>query len=285
MNCSQAKEISIIEFLQSQGIKPARKYAKHFWYLAPHRSENNPSFVVNLKQNIWYDKSENTGGDLLDLVKLMFCTNTAGALEKLSQNEIKPFSFDRQNLNDTPGIHIKHTQPIQNAALIQYLNIRHIPLQLAKLYLVEAYYTTNNSPKQFFSLAFRNDLGGYHLRNAKFKGIAAPGYFTSMIGSSQDQLNVFEGVFDFLSAMIHLNARRLKYDSIILNSNVHIDKALSLLRDHKQINCFLDNDESGRSTLERIRQAHKNVVDYSQTIYQGFKDFNEFIIQRKNEHH
>jgi hypothetical protein len=283
MNCSQAKQISIVDFLLSQGIKPQRRYRNHYWYLAPHRSENNPSFVVNIKENIWYDKAEDTGGDMLDLVKLMYGTDTAGALAKLSRNEIKSFSFDRQSFNDKPGIQIKHTQPIRNAALIQYLHTRKIPVQLAKLYLVEAYYTTAPNTKQKFSLAFQNDKGGYHLRNAKFKGIASPGYFTSISGRSSEQLNVFEGVYDFLSAMIHLNTNRLKFDSIVLNSNVHCDKILPLLKDHSRINCFVDNDESGRRTLEKIRQAHRNVFDHSEIIYQGFKDFNDFLIQRKNE--
>lgn len=282
MNCSQAKEkIRIVDFLKSQGIEPKHRYGKKFyWYLAPHRDESNPSFVVNLESNTWYDKSENVGGDILTLVKMLHCTDTAGALQLLSKNDIKSFSFDQQSSIEAPGIQINHLQPIRNAALIQYLNSRKIPVQLARLYLIEAYYLTTNSTKQKFSLAFRNDLGGYHLRNAKFKGIAAPGYFTSISGGSQDQLNIFEGVYDFLSALVYFKSTKPKFDCLVLNSNVHIEKVLPILKRYSRINAFLDNDPSGTDTLNHIKAAHPQVENFAGRIYPDNKDFNEFLMKK-----
>ncbi len=283
MNCTQAKEkVRIVDYLKSQGIEPKRRYRNYFWYLAPHRHESNPSFSVNLSENVWHDKAENRGGNIIDLVMMLNHTDTKGALEILSHNDIKSFSFDQQVSIEAPGIDIKHLQPVQNAALIQYLNSRKIPVQLARLYLLEAYYLTIHSTKQKFSLAFRNDLNGYHLRNAKFKGIASPGYFTSIRGGSQDQLNIFEGVYDFLSALVYFKSTKPKFDCLVLNSNVHIEKVLPILKRYSRINAFLDNDPSGTDTLNHIKAAHPQVENFAGRIYPDHKDFNEFLINSKS---
>jgi hypothetical protein len=282
MNCTQAKQISIVDYLQSHGIKPKSRYPKHYWYLAPHRSENNPSFVVNLRKNTWYDKSENIGGNIIELAMMMNNTDIKGALQILSANDIKSFSFDQQNSIEAPGINIKHLQPIQRKLLIKYLISRKIPVQLARLYLSEASYTTAKSTMQFYSLAFRNDLGGYHLRNSKFKGIASPGYFTSISGRSKDQLNIFEGVYDFLSALVYFKSTKPKFDCLVLNSNVHIEKVLPILKRYSRINAFLDNDPSGTDTLNHIRAAHSQVENFAGRIYPDHKDFNEFLINSKS---
>jgi hypothetical protein len=282
MNCTQAKQISIVDYLQSHGIKPKSRYRKYYWYLSPYRSENNASFVVNLESNTWYDKSENIGGNIIELIMLMSITDIKGALQILSANDIKSFSFDQQVSIEAPGIEIKHLQPIRNAALIQYLNSRKIPVQLARIYLLESYYLTTNSTKQKFSLAFRNDLNGYHLRNAKFKGIASPGYFTSISGRSKDQLNIFEGVYDFLSALVYFKSTKPKFDCLVLNSNVHIEKVLPILKRYSRINAFLDNDPSGTDTLNHIKAAHPQVENFAGRIYPKHKDFNEFLINSKS---
>ena len=63
-------------------------------------------------------------------------------------------------------------QPLQNKALIQYLEQRAIPADVARPYLQEAYYTVAGRDRTYFALAFPNQTGGYELRNPYFQGVA-----------------------------------------------------------------------------------------------------------------
>ena len=214
MNTTQAKEISIFKFLQSQGIYPEYTKGSKAFYNSPLRDEKTPSFNIDTQKNIWYDYGTAEGGKIIDLVTKMFGISVSKALEKLSdtnfQSNIISFSFYKQNSVST-GIEIKHIQPIQNKALIQYLATRKIPLHIAKNYLQEAYYLANN--KKYFALAFKNNKGGYELRNKYFKGGTSPKYYTSIISNTKS-LNIFEGVYDFLSALVYYKASQPNNDTI-----------------------------------------------------------------------
>ena len=191
MNCQEAKKIEITVFLNAIGQQPKRKFPGHWWYLSPlprnGKQEQNPSFVVDILNNLWYDKALDTGGDLVKLVQLMHNTNTAGALQIIGGNNLKFFSFDQQK-DFSDGVDVLHVQPVQNRALIQYLDHRCIPVSIARLYLVEMYYRVRDA--KYFSLAFKNDRGGYALRNLYNKIAVSPAYYTTIPGRWHDQLNL-----------------------------------------------------------------------------------------------
>jgi len=46
-----------------------------------------------------------------------------------------------------------------------------------------------------------------------------------------------------------------------------------------QIDCYLDNDNGGRQTMEQLIQENFPIVDCS-TLFAGFKDLNEFLCAR-----
>jgi len=290
MNVSQIKtSFTISGYLSTINLEPVRKNGNQWLYHSPFHQDNKPSFSVNVKDNLWRDFATGTGGDLIDLVKLLHRTNTAGAIATLTGNSnLKPvFSFYRQNLSNTDGntIEILHTQPIRNQALIDYLIERKIPVSTARYYLKEAYYKIKSDQvKPYFALAFKNDKGGYALRNKiLIRPLASkPAYFTTIRGRWSDQVNIFEGVFDFLSALVYFKSEIPKLDCIVLNSNSHIGSALPMLKKYTRVNLFLDRDKSGEVTAEKIRSAHNFVVDYAAKIYPENKDFNEFLTSKRN---
>ena len=285
MNVSQIKsKWSIADYLSSIGHEPARKNGNQWMYHSPLHEDNKPSFSINILDNIWHDFADGTGGDLIDLVKLLDRTNTAGAIATFTgiSNSKPVFSFYQQNLLNNKGntIRISRVQPIRNQALINYLIERKIPISTARYYLQEAYYKTFADQKDdFFAVAFKNDKGGYVLRNKiLIKPITTkPAYFTTIPGKWNDQVNVFEGIFDFLSALVYFKSEIPKLDCIVLNSNSHLKSALPLIANYSRVNLFLDNDAAGVQAAEKIRSCNKNVVDYSEIIYPGNKDFNEFL--------
>lgn len=82
MNCDEANQIDLVDYLSSLGNVPAKKRGNDYWYLSPLRQEKEASFKVN--KNIWYDHGIAKGGNLVDFVAEYYKCNIPQALQKLS---------------------------------------------------------------------------------------------------------------------------------------------------------------------------------------------------------
>jgi len=244
-------------------------------YKSPNRDERTASLSVNRELNVWRDFGNGKGGKTIDLVCELSGVSVAGALLILSG--VQPASIVFSSFSQPehqPQFKINHVQPLQNAALIQYLQSRKIPYQIASKVpqLKEAYYAVDN--KRFFALAFENDLGGFELRSKYFKGGTSPKTITTIPGSGTG-LNLFEGFFDMLSAYTFF-PNHSPNTTIVLNSLVNLDK-VDLTR-YDKINLFLDNDEPGLKAANEIMKQHPGAVNRSQQFYKQNKDFNEYLL-------
>ncbi len=281
MTCKDTKDIDIVAFLQSNGIETTQR-SSHFFCISPYRDEKTASFSIDPQKNKWVDFGTGESGDLLDLVKLMYKTDTPGALQILSKQVPDPsFSFFRaksEPVESVSGIDLKYFQQIQNIALVEYLSSRKIPLHIARLYAQEVYYTAND--KKYFSIAFKNDKGGFDLRNKYSKLKTSPDCHSTLHFSDSDTLNLFEGWFDFLACLQYRKTTKLKHTTIVLNSLSNMKEVIPVLTKYAKINLFLDNDpksQSGQKAAEQISKLHPCTVNHAEIIYPGFKDFNDFI--------
>jgi hypothetical protein len=278
--------MSIAGFLLSKGINPQTYNSKSFLYCSPFRNEKTASFKVDRVKNIWYDFGTGTGGRLIDLVCQMYRVDVPGALLILSGAEIptQSFSFDQPQDNTTESnLTIKHIQPLQNRALLQYLEIRKIPANIAANYTKEAYYTIvkpdTGEIKRYFSICFENDLSGYELRNQYFKGSSSPKTITTIPGRPE-KINVFEGFMDFLSALVYYQQPEPKGTTIVLNSLSHLRHLWEILPNFNQVNLYLDNDQAGQKAANEIQSRFPFAVNKSEIIHEKYKDFNEFLINQ-----
>jgi hypothetical protein len=279
MNIAEAKKIQIVDYLDVKGLKPAKLYPGAAWYVSPMREEHEASFKVHLGKNVWYDFGTGEGGTLIDLVKILEHCSTREALNYISA---KSFSFDPHHFKKpdvSNKIEIVSIRDISSSALIQYLESRTISLRFARKYLREV--TFKLYDKQFFALAFRNDKGGFELRNRKFKGCTSPKCFTTIPGRNDQSVNIFEGWSDFLSMCTFYN-RQPENATIVLNSLAFLPKVLERLQPDQRINCVLDNDPAGRKATEGILGRFKIVTDYAPLLYPGHTDFNEFLTSINN---
>ena len=64
MNCEQANQIDLVDYLFSIGFSPNKISAENYWFLSPLRDERTASFKVNKTKNIWYDHGIGKGGKL-----------------------------------------------------------------------------------------------------------------------------------------------------------------------------------------------------------------------------
>ncbi len=280
MNTKEAKKIRIIDYLKSINIFPEKinSSGSKAFFKSPFRNETTASFNLNLNQNIWYDHGTGEGGNIIDLVIKLNKTNVSGVLEILSSKNLNTFSFQQQNINNTnSSIKIIAVDEIHSFGLIQYLKKRKISLPLAKLFLSEVKYEIASNNKVYYSLGFKNDKGGYELRNNYFKGSNSPKHYTTIPGRLSPELNIFEGFFDFLSALELNSTTKLKFDTLVLNSVANKNKITELVKKYKNLNLFMDNDSSGNETTCFFQSIHNSIVDYSKKLYPNHSDMNEFL--------
>lgn len=150
------------------------------------------------------------------------------------------------------------------------------------------YYRVNGKP--LFALAFKNDAGGYELRNPGYKGCTSPKDITRIqfAEKKNDACFVFEGFMDYLSFLTIRHKNSPAYpcidwqDYIILNSTANVDKALYPLGEYEKIHCLLDNDEAGRKATQAIQKEYGWRVRDASHLYSGHKDLNDYLCQKSS---
>ena len=165
--------------------------------------------------------------------------------------------------------------PLQNRVLLRYLQERGIPSAVAIANCKEMRYTTHG--KRYFAVAFGNEGGGYEIRNPFFKGCVPPKDVT-LLSVGSDACNVYEGFMDYLSARaLGIGGGE---DHLVLNSVSNVARAYRHLDGYGRVQCYLDNDEAGRRTLEALRTRYGERVSDCSGIYGGCKDLNEYLQSR-----
>ncbi|MDR1584061.1 MAG: toprim domain-containing protein [Prevotellaceae bacterium] len=282
---NELNKISIKQYLSGINIHPVKDYGYYGMYHCPFRSDNNASFKVDYNKNVWHDFGINEGGTMIDLVMKMKNCSFHEAVSKLEKEyAINPdsFSFHRKPVfdevkSDAPVITIQNIIPITHPQLVSWVQERKIDLNLANLYCREIHY--RNRDKDYFSIGFKNDKGGYELNSpSNFKGCIAPKDITTIRNNSNICL-VFEGFWDFLSYLTIQKTKRSKYNVAILNSVANVQKVMDFLKTHKEIYTYLDNDDAGRKATELIQSANSTM--YNRSIkYADFKDLNDYLCQK-----
>ncbi|MFN3851679.1 MAG: toprim domain-containing protein [Spirosomataceae bacterium] len=279
----KAKEVSIPDLLLSQGFEPIKAYGNELLYYSPIREEKSPSFFVNVSKNCFTDFGDTElKGDSIRLAQVMFGCDFQDAVYKLLQplqkTPFKPsFSFSGK---EYPKITIKDVRRLQNPALLKYITQRCISIDLAQIYLKEVHFESKG--RMYFAVGFQNDNDGFELRNPlNFKGKTSNGISTFYFGTPK--VCLFEGFFDFLSALQYYYIEKPHYTTIVLNTTNNLKLSYPILSGKSQINSFLDNDKSGKSAVNQLISIGFEVVNYSESVYPNSKDFNDYLIQKSNE--
>ena len=279
MDVRQMREIPIADFLNAMGIQPKKQKGGILWYNAPYRTERTPSLKVDTNNNVWFDFGIGKGGDIFDLagefigsddflLRAAFIAKSGScplpALEQPQRSERKGTVFE--------DIWVR---PLQNPRLLGYLEERGINTHVAIPNCEEVRYRVRG--KRYYAIGFRNDAGGLELRNRFFKGCIPPKDI-SLKHNGSDVCAVLEGFMDYLSAM---QLGIIASDWLVLNSVSNVEKAVKALQVYERIECFLDNDEAGRRTFQRLHDCFgEKVIDRS-SLYADYKDLNDYLLSQR----
>lgn len=279
---SDAKKIPIIEYLSSIGIEPAKVKGNNVWYRSPLRGENDPSFKVNIRLNLWYDHGSGEGGTLIDLgARLNLCTASEFVNQLSGFNpSASTFSLHRNKSKEPENkLTILSVEELRNKELIDYLRGRGIDEDLAIQYCKQVSFEI--ADKNYQAIGFENKSGGYELRNNWFKGSSTP-KDVSFIDNDSNKLYVVEGFIDFLS-IEQLKSKTPAFgtdaDFLILNSLSFMQRSQALLKSHETF-LFLDNDQAGNTAKKNLHSDHIPFMDCS-GFYSGHKDVNEYLVAKQ----
>lgn len=297
ISIAEAKQIDMVDFLKSLGHTPKKIRNNDHWYLSPVRDEKSPSFKVNRQLNVWYDHGTGEGGNLIDFGIRYFKCSVAELLQKISQQQSPDFSFHPHSYQlagekkktslEAGKIHVISSREIGNPALQEYLYARQIPLAIASQFCQEVSFELYK--KKHLAIGFKNDRGGYELRNKYFKGSSTPKEPRLIQQNGNKDLAVFEGFFSFLSFQTIQQSERkdlvdlptIQADALVLNSVSFFEKSRKLMEQYSNIHLFLDCDRMGVKCTQQALQWSSKYKDQSRHYYR-FKDLNDCLIKSVN---
>lgn len=285
MEFKEANNIPLAHILGKYERAVIKAYPGYDMYQSPFRDERTPSFKVNTTTNRWQDFAEGSFGTVIDLVMRMEKCSFSEAMKVIEKKNftVAPISHDmeerKNELQKQSKLHILKIAPLQNKILINYAANRGIDVTFSQKYCQEIYYKIGEEGKTCFALGFKNNSGGYEIRNPMFKGCNSKDI--TCIDNGSKKCAVFEGFFDMLSYMQLMKDKPefQKINIVVLNTTAIVDKAKEFIQKHTMIHSFLDNDASGRSTFQAIKRMGVAAVNESEYLYPKHNDLNEYLNQ------
>ena len=286
INCETARNFSVEKALEKLGHFPKKTTEKEAWFLSPFRSEIQASFKVSKTKNRWYDHGEGVGGNVIDLVCKILKCSIKDTLVFLSES-IPINIIEQQHQCDTTAINIITDanieiitiKEIMHPALVQYLKLRGIALDIAKTYCKEIWYQYKVS--EFFAIGLKNNKGGWELRNKIFKNSSSPKCYT-YIQNNNKQLIILEGMFDLLSLATLDDGLLKTSDILVLNSISFINDIEKYISKYALVHLYLDNDIPGQKASQYLIDKYNVTIEKSSS-YMNYKDLNDLLRHEKRE--
>lgn len=295
MNCSQAKLIAIPTLLAALGLKAVRFDRNGSYYRSPWSASGDhiPSLQVSPDGRAYHDWVTGSTGDIIDLTqKYIGSASVSDALTFMSKvlgtGMIVPrdTQFPSQSsffYGKLPGIIVTEVVSLQTRRLLGYLwGQRGIHQTIACAYCQEVHYYLAGRPERpYYAIGWKNDSGGYELRNRFVKQAVAPKDVTTVNDLAACPFYIFEGFMDFLSAIQLGIVDMSRSNAIVINSTSMVKRALQVLSVYEptQIICLLDADGAGRAATDAIIGAFPSARDFS-SFYRrkGYNDVNDMLV-------
>ena len=278
----RAREVSIEHILDKLGAKRAGGRGTRLLYHCPFREDRNPSMYVNVNKGTWVDMAnpEECKGDGIKLVELTLSLRPLEAAkyivgEGALPSTTRPQSCTPKRVQRAADSTEFTVHELEHPALLDYLNSRGIPANLAKRICKEIHIG------KLFFIGFASQNGGYELRN-KFGKRSLGNKNISVLGSGHRAI-IFEGFIDFLSHLrIYGFIAEHKY--IVLNSVCNIEKVIEHfnvfgLPNHIQL--WLDNDDAGRNATVFLAEKLQCSVEDMSSVYASYNDVNDWLVATK----
>jgi len=274
IDLDKIRAIPIENFMVNMGHKIKSTTISNIFFHSPFRNEKTASFSVWKKKNTWKDFGSGEGGDLIQLAQKLWNVDFKEAILRLDNGSITLVN-NSPTLSDKNQMELKKTvDTVSNKALLDYMKSRKLDPKKVHGLVGEIYYLLNQ--KNYFGLAFKNDLGGYEIRNKYFKGCYGTKHFTTF-QNGFNSITVFEGFIDFLSIK---SEKELKSDVLILNSCALAERALPFINKYPKIYLMMDNDKTGNEVTLFFENHLDGTTTDLRYLYSCYDDVNDWITKK-----
>jgi hypothetical protein len=238
---------------------------------------------VNQASNEWYDFPLGAGGNMVDFCLRYYNCSLEELMERFSADltlqclAVFDVALHEGRLGKESKLLVTDVRPLYRYPLKNYLHERSIPITVADVHCSEISYQINGN--SYYGIGFKNDAGGYEIRNKNYKQSSSPKDITTMRFGA-DSVQVFEGFMDFLSYQaLHPYAEPGTTDFVVLNGAGMFDRALPFLEQHEHIGLWLDRDITGKAYTQYALSLGSRYKDES-GLYSRHKDLNEWLMQK-----
>ena len=275
---TRARSVGIESVLEKLGARRACGRGARLLYHCPFREDRNPSMYVNVDKGTWVDMAnpDEFKGDGIKLVELTLNLRPLEAAkyivgEGVISSNARPQSYTPRRVQRVDSIEYT-VHELEHPALLDYLNSRGIPANLAKRLCKEIHIG------RLFFIGFPSQNGGYELRN-KLGKRSLGNKNISVLGTG-DKAIIFEGFIDYLS---HLRIYGFLEDHkyIVLNSVCNLQKVI----DHfnvfglpQHIQLWLDNDDAGRNAAIFLTEKLQCSIEDMSSVYASYNDVNDWLV-------
>ena len=282
MNCKQFNAIKLEEVLFSLGHHPTKQNEKEAWFLNPFATENQASFKLDKRNNVWYLHSEGIGGNNIDFMMKYLKASVKEVLEWAEKQNFSSFQSqkDYHSKSSSLNYHITEIKELQNENLKIYLQQRGLSPTVYSL-VKEVHFAIGE--KKLYAIGFENLSGGWELRNQFYKGSLLKKDISVVNLNNNLEKNknvvVFEGFIDALS-FVEMKPFFIG-DLLVMNSISLLNRTKEHLKIYSEIHLFLDNDKAGETCKNEILKSFPEAKNHSE-IYALHKDLNEYFVFRNN---
>jgi len=282
LNVSELKaQVSIVDLLARLGFHPLPRHGKEKTYRSMLRDDDNtPSFSVNDALGVWYDHGTGKGGNIIDFGLAFWKTiNLQEVVQKINEVCEQAILLPREDRRPRtpvkmPFYKVEELKPIgTHVAITNYLKSRGV-FEVAKNFLKEVYYFIQDDKgggKHYFAAGWKNEHGGWEVRNRYFKGCIGHKGITFIDGHPKN-VAVFEGYLDYLSWKTENPSA--DQSIIVLNSLAMIRTAVGKAKAFSSIDVYFDKDKQGIQHTRELIRSLPYATDRSKA-YDGFNDYND----------
>ena len=279
---------NVENYLTAKQIRYTRSH-RGWVFCSPLRNEHNPSAVIFYNTKQYFDFSTEERMTLPTFIAKVENCDFKRAIELISGATFQCLTPYAPQVDLSDGSPVGEYSTLTDAALFRYTESRGISTRTAIKYLQQCRWKG-----KYNKIAFRNDKGGYAIRNNQPN--AQQRWFNdgpnrpTTISHNSDRVVIFEGTFDFLSWVEYMNYKKKsieKFDAITLNSvsNYRWLVMENQLAKYSKIFLYLDNDKAGRETTAKIIAEYPLESEdmTSQYLPKDCKDFGDYWLRIYNE--
>jgi hypothetical protein len=274
------EQASIVSLLANLGFKPARKNGRELLYKSMlGKDDTGSSLSVDDALGVWFDHGTRKGGNLIDFgLALWRHLSYDEVIQKLQEtcakvSTEKKLTRPRKAIK-IPDYIVEEIRDIgANPVITNYLKGRGV-FKAAGSELNEVYYYAEDQKgvrKHFFSAGWKNENGGWEIRNKYFKGCIGHRGLNFLEGHKKN-LAIFDNFLNYLGWKTENPAA--DESIIILNSLALLRIGIERAKAFSAIGLYLARDQPGHQATSEFIKTLPYASDRS-SAYSGFHDYND----------